>query len=467
MKLHAKTCQLVADTYTPVSAYLKLRDTYPNSFLLESADRHSADNATSYIAFNPLSSVWVDTDFKVNTYHHGNKDKKQQSFGSKKEIVAAVEEFIQGHSVSNSDTLGFKNGFFGMMCFESLSLFEDIDYHFGKDYQMPLLHYTLFQNVLVFNHFTHSAQLYCFSEDGSSNLQEVQELLQIKTFPTYGIKINEERQSNISDKQYMESVARGKKACRHGDVFQVVLSRGFSRGYLGDEFNLYRALRTINPSPYMFYFDFSGYKLLGASPESQLKVNNGLAEIAPIAGTVKRTGKDSEDALQAEKLLGDAKEASEHVMLVDLARNDLSKIASNVEVAKLKEVHYYSHVIHLVSNVRGYLNPQTGPLRALGESFPAGTLSGAPKYRAIEIIRDEEQKARRMYGGAVGFIGLDGSINHAIFIRSAICQGQQIFYQAGAGVVDASSEEGELNEVEHKVGAMEKAIRLANENFGL
>ena len=464
MKLTSKHCKLVADTYTPVSAYLKLRYVFPNSYLLESADRHSAENSTSYLAFNPLSSVWVDTNYNVHTYKHKSKTGSTKAFENKPQVVANVEAYFKEHKVENPNK-AFQNGFFGMMTFESLSLFEDIKYHFDSDYKIPLLHYTLFQNVLVFNHFTHTAELYCFTEDGSDNLQEVTEMLDIKTFPSYSIAVDKERSCSNSDEQFMQSVARGKKACRMGDVFQVVLSREFSRGYRGDEFNVYRSLRSVNPSPYMFYFDFSEFKLLGSSPESQVKKEKDEVVISPIAGTVKRSGQDEEDKQQAEKLMLDQKEAAEHVMLVDLARNDLSKIASNVEVSKMRELHYYSHVIHLVSTVKGKLRQDIGPLSVIGETFPAGTLSGAPKFRALEIIRDEEQKPRRMYGGTVGFIGLNGDVNSAIFIRSAICENQKILYRAGAGIVDGSTLEGELNEVQHKVGALEKAIEMANENF--
>ena len=294
MKLTSKHCKLVADTYTPVSAYLKLRDVFPNSYLLESADRHSAENSTSYLAFNPLSSVWVDTDYKVHTYKHKSKRGSTKAFENKPQVVANVEAYFKEHKVENPNK-AFQNGFFGMMTFESLSLFEDIKYHFDSDYKIPLLHYTLFQNVLVFNHFTHTAELYCFTEDGSDNLQEVTEMLDIKTFPSYSISVDKERSCSNSDEQFMQSVARGKKACRMGDVFQVVLSREFSRGYRGDEFNVYRSLRSVNPSPYMFYFDFSEFKLLGSSPESQVKKEKDEVVISPIAGTVKRSGQDEED----------------------------------------------------------------------------------------------------------------------------------------------------------------------------
>ncbi len=467
MKLYQSKINLVADTYTPVSAYLKLRDIYPNSYLLESADRHNQDNATSYLCFNPICSVWIDANYNLHQSNTVTGELTETKFSNKDEAVTAVEEIMASYSVEGGSKTDFPNGFFGMLSFEGITLFEDIDYSPDATREVPLLHYTIFENVLVFDHFSHIATLYCFSAQADrSNLEEIRETLDIKTFPSYGISIKEERIPNCEDDAYLNTVLAGKEFCRKGDVFQVVLSREFKRAYQGDEFNLYRALRSVNPSPYMFYFDIANFKLLGASPESQVKMEDNKVFIAPIAGTVPRTGQDDKDTELAVQLSKDPKEAAEHIMLVDLARNDLSKIARDVNVDKLRELHYYSHVIHLVSSVSGTLKKGISPLRVLGETFPAGTLSGAPKFRAMEIIRDLENLPRGMYGGSIGFIGLDQSINHAIFIRSVYCNEQHMHYRGGAGVVDASKPQNELMEVEHKLGAIEAAIGLANETFG-
>ncbi|TXC78559.1 anthranilate synthase component I family protein [Luteibaculum oceani] len=465
MKLKAFYKELIADTYTPVSAYLKLRDIFPNSYLLESADRHSQENATSYICFNPIATVWVDTDLSFNYQNFLLKQIEKVKDLSKKELINKVDTCFESFAVENANELQFKNGFFGMLSFEGVSLFEDIDFSPSEEQSEPLLHYTLFKNVLEINHFSNTARIYCFSEDDSHNLIEIEELLSIKTYPSYRLNISEERSCNNTESAFKNAVSKGKEFCKKGDVFQVVLSREFQRDYQGDEFNLYRALRAVNPSPYMFYFDLAHFKFLGASPEAQIKSEGGNLVISPIAGTIKRSGNDDLDRELAKKLSEDPKENAEHTMLVDLARNDLSKVANQVEVESYREIHYYSHVIHLVSKVIGKAKAGNSPLEILGASFPAGTLSGAPKYRAMEIIRDLEQKPRGLYGGTVGFIGLDGSINQAIFIRSAVCRSNKLIYRAGAGVVDASTEEGELAEVYHKVGAIEKAIDIANRNF--
>ncbi|MGB0165388.1 MAG: anthranilate synthase component I family protein, partial [Luteibaculum sp.] len=386
-------------------------------------------------------------------------------FSDTQTLIGYVEDFMSSFQVDGAGPKDFSNGFFGMLSFEGVSLFEDIK--FQEHREIPFIHYTIFQNVLVFDHFSHSAMLYCFSPSGESNLEEIEQLLDIKTFPSYGIKINPERISNLSDEDYLQNVGTGKKHCHQGDVFQVVLSREYNRSYSGDEFNLYRSLRSVNPSPYMFYFDLPEFKLLGSSPESQVKIEGDKVIISPIAGTVRRTGQDEEDRILAQQLTEDPKESAEHVMLVDLARNDLGKVATEVEVERFRELHYYSHVIHLVSKVVGKIKKGISPIKVLGETFPAGTLSGAPKYRAMEIIRDLEGLSRGMYGGSIGFIGLDGSMNQAIFIRSVLCSRQKIHYRAGAGVVNASVPEKELQEVEHKLGAIELAIERANENFGI
>ena len=221
---------------------------------------------------------------------------------------------------------------------------------------------------------------------------------------------------------------------------------------------MYRVLRSINPSPYLFYFDYGSYKVFGSSPEAQMVVKDRVARVNPIAGTYKRTGNNEEDREKAEELAADPKENAEHIMLVDLARNDLGRHARNVRVEKLKEIHFYSHVIHLVSTVAGDLDPDTNPVRVFGDTFPAGTLSGAPKYKAIELINQYENQNRSLYGGALGFISFDGDINHAIVIRSFTSKDNTLYYQARAGIVTASDEEKELQEVNNKLGALKKAL---------
>ena len=232
---------------------------------------------------------------------------------------------------------------------------------------------------------------------------------------------------------------------------------------MGDEFNVYRALRSVNPSPYLFFFDYGDYKLMGSSPEAQLVIQNDKAFVHPIAGTFKRTGDDDADKMATEALLKDSKENAEHVMLVDLARNDLSRLCDEVKVEHYKQVQYFSHVIHLVSEVTGKVREGSNPFELVAKTFPAGTLSGAPKFKAIGLIDAYEPTPRSYYGGAIGFMGFDGSCNHAIMIRTFLSMNNTLTYQAGAGVVAASNPESELQEVNNKLRALKKAIDLAKQ----
>ncbi|MCB0693459.1 MAG: anthranilate synthase component I family protein, partial [Saprospiraceae bacterium] len=245
------------------------------------------------------------------------------------------------------------------------------------------------------------------------------------------------------------------------DVFQIVFSRQFEQDYQGDDLQVYRALRSINPSPYLFYFDFGNYRMFGSSPEAQLIVRDRQAEIHPIAGTFAMDADPAINELRANALLADPKENAEHVMLVDLARNDLNRHAVDVHVAALREIHAYSHVMHLVSKVKGRLADSTNPIQVFADTFPAGTLSGAPKYRALELIHQYENQHRGAYGGAIGYIDLQGNMNQAIMIRSFFSQNQTLYSQAGAGIVLDSVAETELQEVNHKLGALQKALAIA------
>jgi anthranilate synthase component I len=319
----------------------------------------------------------------------------------------------------------------------------------------------VYQNVITINHFKNEAYLFCHSTDDSNNLSEIEQIIQSKTFASYSFTKEGQNTSNLTDEQFKENVILAQKHCARGDVFQLVLSRRFSQKFKGDEFNVYRALRNINPSPYLFYFDFGNFKIMGSSPEAQLVVNNRKAEIHPIAGTFKRTGNDEKDALLAKQLSEDPKENSEHVMLVDLARNDLSRNGNNVTVEKYREVQFFSHVIHLVSKVTGHLHTDVKTMQVVADTFPAGTLSGAPKHRALQLIEEIENTNRTFYGGAIGVMDFEGNFNHAIMIRTFISKNHELHYQAGAGIVNNSVLEDENNEVFNKLGALNKALELA------
>lgn len=457
--LHKSAKKILADTYTPVNLYLKIRDVFPQTALLESADFQSATEASSFICFNPLVQIQISANNLI--IEKGGK-KHTETFSDSKKLIAAFEEILASVECKAD---GFTNGYFGYFSFESLAYFDTVKIAEGyKSQSIPQARFTLYQNIIQINHYKNEANIYCFSEDGSSNLKAVEDIIYMSVFPQFKFKTDGERESNLSDAEYKEMVKHGIEHCKKGDVFQIVLSRAFKQKFTGDDFNAYRALRSINPSPYLFYFDYGDFKIFGSSPESQLVVSaDGKVEIDPIAGTVKRSGDDKADRERAKALSEDEKENAEHTMLVDLARNDLSKIAHDVKVSSHKKVHFYSHVIHLVSKVIGRIKPNVSAVYAFGSTFPAGTLSGAPKYRAIELIGQYENQYRGEYGGSIGFLGLDGSANLAITIRSFLSKNSILKYQAGAGVVSKSTPESELQEVFNKVAALEAALKLAEE----
>jgi anthranilate synthase component 1 len=353
---------------------------------------------------------------------------------------------------------------FGYTSFDAVQFFDTIRLSKKSSLaaSIPLMRYRLYQYVIAINHFKDELIICENSIKGiDSDLNLVESLIRSKDVPVFPFKIANEETSSMTDSDYMEMVKKGIRHCYRGDVFQIVLSRRFEQRFTGDEFNVYRTLRNINPSPYLFYFDYGDYKLMGSSPESQLIISNGKAVVHPIAGTFMRTGDDLIDAELAEKLLGDPKENAEHVMLVDLARNDLSRLCDQVFVSSYKKINYYSHVIHMVSEVTGSVKPQTNPFELLAVTFPAGTLSGAPKFKAMELIDEFEPTARGYYGGCIGFMGFDGSCNHAIMIRTLLSRNNTLVYQAGAGIVAASKPESELLEVGNKLNALKSAIRKA------
>ncbi|MBN2166424.1 MAG: chorismate-binding protein [Marinilabiliaceae bacterium] len=454
----------LADVVTPVSLYLRLRDIYPNTLLLESSDYHGNNNSMSYICFQ------TEADFQIHngilTKNYPGKEAEVVQLNDYQEVPLMLDEFINTFKVTDINNPVKVNGLFGYSSYDAVQYFETIQFKTPRKstHDIPDLRYSFYKNIIAFNHFTN--QLYFVEnlfENEKSNFDKIVPMLQNRSIPTFQFSPSSDELSNISDEEFMKMVTKGKEHCFKGDVFQIVLSRQYSRQFSGDEFNVYRALRNINPSPYLFFFDYGSYKIFGSSPESQLVIENGIATINPIAGTFKRTGNDAKDKDLAVQLSQDPKENAEHVMLVDLARNDLSRNCNNVIVKTFKEVQYYSHVLHLVSDVKGQLKEGSNTCRIMADTFPAGTLSGAPKYKAMELIDKYENQNRGYYGGCIGYIGFDGSFNQAISIRTFLSKNNTLFYQAGAGVVSESVEESELNEVNNKLGALKKAIELASE----
>jgi anthranilate synthase component 1 len=465
VNIHVKTKKLLADTLTPVGLYLNLRDRFYQAFLLESSDYHGNDNNYSFVCLDPIASFILENDAVTKTIGTKSSTKK---LPAKAGLIPELQQFLGRFQLQNEgenrEAVSGANGFFGYTSYDAVQYFETIALHAQQkpEQHIPLMHYTAFRFVLRFDHFKNELLLIENRfEDEESKMEQMENMLQINKFPNYGFTLSGEKVSNLTDEQFMHLVAKGKEHCQRGDVFQIVLSRQFSQAFKGDEFNVYRTLRSVNPSPYLFYFDYGNFKLFGSSPEAQLKVSHGKATINPIAGTFRRSGNDEADKLLAKKLAADPKENAEHTMLVDLARNDLSRHGNRVTVKTYKEIQYYSHVIHLVSEVVADLENETDALQLFADTFPAGTLSGAPKFKAMELIDKYENQSRGFYGGAIGIFGFDGSLNHAITIRSFLSKNNRLYFQAGAGIVVSSQEENELQEINNKLGALVAALEKA------
>ncbi len=459
------TCQrLLADVYTPVGIYLRLRDRFRDTVLLESTDHHAAENSYSFIGINAIAGIEISSTRQVEFKLPAERPEKAD-ITDVKEVPELLWDFMRRFELAPTDhkEAKFAQGLFGYASFDAVQFFDTIKLQSSTTTPaIPLMRYRMYQYVIAFNHFKDELFICENRVKGiASELEVVESLIRSKDVPVYPFRLKGEERSNMTDDEYRDMVRKGIQSCLRGDVFQIVLSRRFQQSFQGDEFNVYRALRSVNPSPYLFFFDYGDYKLMGSSPESQLLIRNGKAIVHPIAGTFKRTGDEETDHRAAESLLKDAKENAEHVMLVDLARNDLSRVCDEVSVVHYRQVQYFSHVIHLVSEVTGKLRPNSNPFELLAKTFPAGTLSGAPKFKAMELIDGYEPTERSYYGGAIGFMGFDGSCVHAIMIRTFLSKDNTLTYQAGAGIVAASVPENELQEVTNKLGALKRAIHLA------
>jgi anthranilate synthase component 1 len=465
MKLIVNSLTMLADLQTPVGIYLKIRDLYTNSVLLESSDYHGVENSYSYIGFCPIGGISVNRFLIKEEYPDGSKIETRVT--SKLTVAERFDAFLKSvELVKNDNPVGI-NGLFGYSSYESVQYFEDVKLAARETVpgSMPGLHYVLFKYIIAVNHFNNELTIIeNLLEGETSKITDIEEILENNNIATYEFSAVGDEKCDISNEDYKKMVTRGKEECFKGNVFQIVLSRRFYQQYKGDDFMLYRTLRSVNPSPYLFYFNFGDFRIFGSSPEAHLVVDakKQKAFIKPIAGTFRRTGNDEKDAELAEKLSIDKKENAEHVMLVDLARNDLSRNTDHVEVEVFREVQYYSHVLHLVSSVSGKMKPDTKIIKLFADTFPAGTLSGAPKIKAMQLIDSIEPHDRGPYGGCLGYIGFDGSMNQAITIRSFVSKNNTLYYQAGAGVVAKSDEESELQEVNNKLAALKRAVEVAS-----
>ncbi len=459
-KFKTNNKQVLGDLHTPVSIYLKVRDIYPESALLESSDYHGNENSQSYIALCPIASIGINNGESTFVFPDGSKEVTPLTETYR--VADAIDDFLKRFSVEG-DNKGVC-GLFGYTAYDAVRYFEPVpiaeSHHEEND--APDMLYILYKYVLVFDHFKNELTMVeLLLPEEQSSLPEIETLIENRNFASYNFRLNGEETSPITNEKFKSMVRTGINLCTSGDISQIVLSRRFEQPFSGDDFKVYRALRSINPSPYLFYFDFGGFRIFGSSPETHCKIVNGHISIDPIAGTTRRTGDAVEDKQRTKALLTDPKENAEHDMLVDLARYDLSKNAHNVHVDFYKEAQYYSHVIHLVSRVSADVNADSSSIKAFIDTFPAGTLSGAPKVRVMQLINEIETHNRGAYGGCIGVIGLNGDLNQAITIRSFVSRGNVLHYQAGAGVVAQSSDEGELQEVNNKLGALKKAINLA------
>lgn len=461
IKIKSVVRTYLADTVTPVTLFLKLRDEFTSPVLLESNDFRNKEDCHSFIGLDEIASFQVQKGtIKVQLPNQDIEETPVQSTG---QVATAFKDFLQQFDVQNPDNFKGFNGLFGHTNFDAVQYFDTLDFDPDKrKIDIPDIRYNLYRYIIGITHF--KDELYLLEnlpEGETSDIDRVEQLIKTQTFGTFDFKTIGEETSNLTDEEFKEMIEIGKQHCQRGDVFQIVFSRQFAQKFKGDEFNVYRVLRSINPSPYLFYFDYGSYKIFGSSPEAQMVVKDGIATVNPIAGTYKRSGDEHEDAQRALDLAKDPKENAEHIMLVDLARNDLGRHSKQVTVKELKEIQFFSHVIHLVSKVEGTLDKDANTIQIFGDTFPAGTLSGAPKYKAIQLINQYENQNRSFYGGGIGFIDFNGNMNQAILIRSFLSQQNTLYYQAGAGVVISSVPESELQEVNNKLGALTKALKVA------
>ena len=453
---------LLGDLHTPVTTYLKVRDLFPQSVLMESSDYHGVENNRSFIGLNPIASISISHGKATAKFPDGTQEVRD--IDDHYRVDQAISDFLTRFQVEGE--YAHYCGLYGYTTFNAVRYFEHIPVKDSTSTinDAPDMLYILYKYLIVFHDFKHEMVLLEMqSDDEPSHIDEVEKAICNRNYTTFDFRAVGPTVSTLTDEEHKANIRKGIAHCLRGDVFQIVLSRRFIQRYQGDDFKLYRALRSINPSPYLFYFDFGGFRIFGSSPETHCKIEDGRATIDPIAGTTRRSGNKETDAQLTADLLADPKENAEHVMLVDLARNDLSRNCHDVKVEFYKEPQYYSHVIHLVSRVSGKLNAGSNPIKTFIDTFPAGTLSGAPKVRAMQLISEYEPHNRGAYGGCIGFIGLNGTLNQAITIRTFVSRNNELWFQAGGGIVAKSNEENELQEVNNKLGALKKAITLAEQ----
>jgi len=463
--------KVTADLLTPVLAYLKLRKKEGHCFLLESVEGIGRLARYSFIGVNP-SKVITNYGLEISILENGRQT------GCKMNLFDYLKEMMTSVRAAKVEELpDFTGGIVGYLGYENIALVEDVIHfrdknHFGT----PDAVFGLYDTIIAFDHYKHQIILITnVSLDKNTNREKIfrqakeelherwiQLLEPIEFRSDFEIRLDETE--NGENDKFIDNVRAGKKNIEEGDIFQIVLSRRFQATYSGDLLNVYRALRIINPSPYMYFIELGGnFTIIGTSPEDLLNVKNRKATILPIAGTRKRGQTPDEDSQLEEDLRKDPKELAEHVMLVDLARNDLGRISqfNTVRVVENMSVHRFSHVMHLVSRVEGILSENKDCIDALMAAFPAGTLTGAPKIRAIQLIESYEKIRRNVYGGAIGYIDFNGNLDMCIAIRTLFAKGSTLYWQAGAGIVADSDPQMELKEIENKSAVLLSALKYA------
>lgn len=469
---------MLADLDTPVSVYMKLAQAGNVSFLLESVEGGEQVGRYSFLGVNPKGMITIKDNTVTRTLHGKTTVRELQP--GENPLLAVKQEFKRVKPVKIAGLPRFIGGAVGFLSYDVVRYFERLPETASKDLNVPDAAFLLPDTLVIFDHAKHQLVILANAhntgdpdeayDDALRRIDELAEILRQPLSPAGDAPgvLDEELQSNVTREKYMQNVEAAKEYIAAGDAFQVVISQRLTRKTSAEPLAIYRALRALNPSPYMFFLRFADdFTLMGASPEMMVRLEDGVATVRPIAGTKPRGADAGEDERLEEELLSDEKERAEHVMLVDLGRNDLGRVCTygTVKVERMMYIERYSHVMHIVSQVSGKLDSSMDAFDLLAATFPAGTLSGAPKVRAMEIIEELEGTRRGPYGGAVGYFSFDGSMDTCITIRALLMQGDTIYLQAGAGIVADSDPATEFAESINKAKAVAVAIRQAEEGL--
>jgi len=470
--------RLLADLETPVSVFIKLTQNGHPAFLLESVEGGEKVGRYSFLGVNPKGMISFKDNIVTRTY---DGDTTTWELPTGQDPLHALQaELERFHPVKVDGLPRLVGGAVGYFAYDIVRYFEKLPQTAKRDLELPDAAFLLPDTLVIFDHAKHQLIILANAHNTGDSAQAYQDALDRIEAITATIRQplpmiaptpsprGEQMVSNISKETYEDNVRRAKEHIKAGDAFQIVLSQRLSCQTTASPLHIYRALRALNPSPYMFYLHFGGdFTLIGASPEMMVRYEDGIATTRPIAGTRKRGKDEAEDEALAQELLTDPKELAEHVMLVDLGRNDLGRVCDygTVKVTQMMKIEKYSHVMHIVSQVEGRLRQDYDAFALLRATFPAGTLSGAPKVRAMEIIEDLEGTRRATYGGAVGYFSYDGSMDTCITIRSLVIQGDTVYLQAGAGIVADSDPASEYEESLNKARAVAVAIQYAEQGL--